>query len=103
MDWTRSGELLFMVILGGAGSLSGPVLGAAAILLLEEVLSAYTIYWQLVFGLFLIGVVLFALGLVKEEIGVFWGGTLLFMVGLAALARASLADHAAHESDSGHG
>ena len=62
MDWTRSGELIFMVVLGGAGSLFGPVLGSAAFLLLEEFLSATTIYWQLIFGILLILVVLFARG-----------------------------------------
>jgi branched-chain amino acid transport system permease protein len=62
MDWTRSGELIFMVVLGGAGSWFGPVLGAAAFLLLEEMLSRLTLYWQLIFGLFLIAVVLFARG-----------------------------------------
>ena len=62
MDWTRSGELIFMVVLGGAGSLFGPVLGAAAFLLLEELLSALTIYWQIVFGPVLILVVLFGRG-----------------------------------------
>jgi branched-chain amino acid transport system permease protein len=62
MDWTRSGELIFMVVLGGAGSWFGPVLGAAAFLLLEEMLSSLTLYWQLIFGLFLIAVVLFARG-----------------------------------------
>ena len=62
MDWTRSGELLFMVILGGAGTWSGPMLGAAVLLLLEELLSSYSIYWQLFLGLFLIAVVLFTTG-----------------------------------------
>ena len=62
MDWTRSGELIFMVVLGGVGSWFGPVLGAAAFLVLEEVLSGLTIYWQLIFGLFLLAVVLFARG-----------------------------------------
>jgi branched-chain amino acid transport system permease protein len=62
MDWTRSGELIFMVVLGGAGSWFGPVLGAAAFLMLEEILSGITLYWQLIFGLFLIAVVLFARG-----------------------------------------
>jgi branched-chain amino acid transport system permease protein len=62
MDWTRSGELIFMVVLGGAGSWFGPVLGAAAFLLLEEMLSGITIYWQLIFGLFLLVIVLFARG-----------------------------------------
>jgi branched-chain amino acid transport system permease protein len=62
MDWTRSGELIFMVVLGGAGSWFGPVLGAAVFLVLEEILSGITLYWQLIFGLFLIAVVLFARG-----------------------------------------
>jgi len=42
MHWTRSGEIMVMVILGGMGTLFGPVLGAAAYLLLEDVLSAWT-------------------------------------------------------------
>ncbi len=62
MTWTRSGELMFMVILGGAGSLFGPVLGAIVFLLLEEILSAYTIHWHLPFGAFLIFCVLFVKG-----------------------------------------
>ena len=62
MDWTRSGELMFMVILGGAGSWSGPILGAAVLILLEELLSSFSIYWQLFLGLFLIAVVLFTTG-----------------------------------------
>ena len=62
MDWTRSGELIFMVVLGGAGSWFGPVLGAAVFVLLEELLSGITIYWQLLFGGLLVVVVLFARG-----------------------------------------
>ena len=62
MDWTRSGELIFMVVLGGAGSIFGPGLGASIFLLLEEILSGLWLYWQLVFGIFLILVVLFAKG-----------------------------------------
>jgi len=62
MGWSRSGELMFMVILGGAATTLGPVLGAATFILIEEILSSYTIYWHLPFGLMLIGVVLFARG-----------------------------------------
>jgi branched-chain amino acid transport system permease protein len=62
MGWTRSGELIFMVVLGGAGSLFGPVLGTAAFITIEEILSAYTVYWQLPFGLLLVLVVLFGRG-----------------------------------------
>ena len=62
MDWTRSGELIFIVVLGGAGSLFGPVLGTAAFIAIEEWLSGITVYWQLLFGIFLILVVLFGKG-----------------------------------------
>ena len=62
MDWTRSGELIFMVVLGGAGSALGPLLGAAAFILLEEFLSGFSIYWPLAFGLILVVVVLFYRG-----------------------------------------
>jgi branched-chain amino acid transport system permease protein len=60
MHWTRSGELLVMVIMGGFSSVFGPVLGAMLLLLLEEILSSYTEHWQLLLGPILILVVLFA-------------------------------------------
>ncbi|HET7342052.1 MAG TPA: branched-chain amino acid ABC transporter permease [Methylomirabilota bacterium] len=60
MHWTRSGEIMVMVILGGMGTLFGPVLGAAAYLLLEDVLSAWTVHWQIVLGPLLVLVVLYA-------------------------------------------
>jgi branched-chain amino acid transport system permease protein len=60
MHWTRSGEILFMVILGGMGTLAGPIVGALAYLLLESVLSGWTVHWQIVLGPFLLLVVLFA-------------------------------------------
>ena len=59
MNWTRSGELMFMVILGGMGSIAGPVLGAFALLLVEDALSAWTQHWQLVLGPLLVLSVLF--------------------------------------------
>ena len=60
MHWSRSGEILVMVILGGIGTLVGPVFGAVAFLLLEEVLARWTEHWAIVFGPLLILVVLFA-------------------------------------------
>ena len=62
MHWTRSGDLIIMVLLGGMGSLVGPIVGALVFILLEELLSGVTEYWQLIFGPFLILVVLFARG-----------------------------------------
>lgn len=58
LHWTRSGELLIMVILGGMGTLIGPVLGAVALLLGEDLLAIFTEHWQLYLGPFLILVVL---------------------------------------------
>lgn len=69
MDWTRSGELMFMVILGGAGTTVGPLMGAVVFIVLEEVLSSLTIYWHLPFGLLLIAVVLFVRGGLAALIG----------------------------------
>lgn len=62
MAWSRSGELMFMVILGGAGTFFGPLFGTAAFLLLEEVLSGITVHWHLIFGVLLILAVLFMKG-----------------------------------------
>lgn len=60
MHWTKSGELIVMVLLGGMGTLIGPIFGSAALLLLEEILSAYTEHWMIVLGPILLLVVLFA-------------------------------------------
>jgi branched-chain amino acid transport system permease protein len=60
MQWGQSGLLMVMVILGGVGHLWGGVIGAVVFLLLEEVLSHYTIYWQFVLGAALLAVVLAA-------------------------------------------
>jgi branched-chain amino acid transport system permease protein len=49
-----------MVIVGGSGTLIGPILGAAFFLLLEHQLSSYTEAWALFFGLVFIGFILFA-------------------------------------------
>jgi branched-chain amino acid transport system permease protein len=62
MHWTRSGDLIIMVVLGGMGSLFGPVIGTLALLVLEEVLSGLTEYWQIILGPLLLAVVLYARG-----------------------------------------
>jgi branched-chain amino acid transport system permease protein len=71
MTWQRSGELIFMVVLGGLGTLHGAIVGAAAFLLLEEQLAGYTEHWKMIFGPVLILVVLFArggiLGILRER------------------------------------
>jgi branched-chain amino acid transport system permease protein len=78
MYWTRSGDLIIMVVLGGMGSLFGPVFGAVALLVFEELLPTLiklfgtplfgdqavraSEYWQIVMGPLLLLVVLFARG-----------------------------------------
>lgn len=58
LSWGRSAELLFMVILGGTTRLSGAVLGALAMVLLEQILSEHITYWRLIYGPLLIAIVL---------------------------------------------
>jgi branched-chain amino acid transport system permease protein len=69
MTWQRSGELIFMVVLGGMASLTGPILGAGAFLLLEEFLSGITEHWKMIFGPILVLTVLFARGGIVALLG----------------------------------
>ncbi|MBI0434925.1 branched-chain amino acid ABC transporter permease [Roseomonas sp. KE0001] len=62
LHWTKSGELMVMVILGGAGTLMGPVLGAVALVGLEYGLAGLTEHWQFILGPLLVLVVIFARG-----------------------------------------
>ncbi len=50
MAWTVSGELIVMVVLGGIGTVAGPVVGALVFLGLEEILKGLTDHWMVVFG-----------------------------------------------------
>lgn len=60
MSWHKSGELIVMVVLGGVGTLAGPMAGAVAALLLEEWLGHFSENWKLYFGIFLVLMVLFS-------------------------------------------
>jgi branched-chain amino acid transport system permease protein len=60
MQWSQSGMLMIMVILGGVGYLYGGVIGAVFFLVLEELLTHFTIHWQLGLGAVLLAVVLLA-------------------------------------------
>lgn len=57
MSWTTSGELIVMVILGGMGTLFGPLFGALAMILTEEGLKALTEHWMVIFGPLLVIVI----------------------------------------------
>ncbi|MBI4788090.1 MAG: branched-chain amino acid ABC transporter permease [Chloroflexi bacterium] len=52
--WTASGQVLIMVIIGGAGTLVGPALGAAFILILQNIVSSSTDRWPTIMGLIFI-------------------------------------------------
>jgi branched-chain amino acid transport system permease protein len=60
---------MVMVILGGMGSLFGPVIGAIVYLVLEELLSQFTEYWALIMGPLLLLIVLFARGGIMGLLG----------------------------------
>jgi branched-chain amino acid transport system permease protein len=62
MHWTRSGDLIVITVLGGMGSLFGPLIGAVTLLMLEEGLSRVTEYWQIIVGPLLLLVVIYARG-----------------------------------------
>lgn len=62
MHWTKSGELMVMVVLGGVGTLFGPLVGAAVFIVLESVLASWTEHWQLGLGFILLFVVLYTNG-----------------------------------------
>jgi branched-chain amino acid transport system permease protein len=64
MSWQQSGDLMFMVILGGMATTSGPVVGAFALLLVEDLLSGWTQHWQVIMGpLLILSVIFFRRGL----------------------------------------
>jgi len=50
LAWTVSGELIVMVVLGGVGTVVGPVVGAIGLLLIEEGLKLLTEHWMVIFG-----------------------------------------------------
>jgi len=59
MLWTVSGEFIIMVMIGGLGTLAGPVIGGAFFVLLQEKVSSYVDWYFMVIGLVLIVIVLF--------------------------------------------
>lgn len=58
LAWAVSGKLIVICVLGGLGTVAGPIFGAAAFILLEETLVGYTEHWQLFVGLALLAIVL---------------------------------------------
>lgn len=64
LDWVRSGQVVIMTLVGGLGTFFGPIVGAALIVYLNNLISFYTKFWQLMMGLiFVIFVLLFPRGI----------------------------------------
>ncbi len=64
MSWQQSGDIMFMVILGGMASTAGPVLGTFVLLMVEELLKGWTQHWQVILGpLLILSVIFFRRGL----------------------------------------
>jgi branched-chain amino acid transport system permease protein len=81
-NWLLSANVLVMVLIGGAGTLSGPILGTAVYLFLQNWLSSYTEYWMFVIGVLfvllitwarkgLIGLILAFIARIRKQ----WAGT----------------------------
>jgi len=70
--WTVSGEFLIMVMIGGLGTLAGPVIGGAFFILLQEKVSSYVDWYFIVVGLVLVVIVLF---MPKGLLGLRWRAT----------------------------
>ncbi len=60
LNWGISGELIVMVVLGGMGTVFGPLVGALVLLISEELLKALTDHWMMILGPLIVLVVLTA-------------------------------------------
>lgn len=69
LHWTTSGEVVIMAVVGGVGTLFGPMIGAGIVLYLENVLSAETEQWNLIVGLIFMGFVIFLRGGIVGAVG----------------------------------
>lgn len=72
LSLANSAEMLLMVIAGGAGTLSGPIVGAALVVLLKNVASAYIDRWVMLLGLVFIFIVMFVPGGIVAGISRIW-------------------------------
>ena len=62
MHWSASGQVLMMTILGGVGTLVGPILGTLVYVAAQDLISSYTEHWMFFFGALFVAVVLFLPG-----------------------------------------
>ncbi len=63
--WTKSGEFLIVVLLGGMYNFIGPIVGGIVFVYLDKVITSYTVYWPLILGIILMScTILFRSGIV---------------------------------------
>ena len=74
MSWQRSGELIVMVVLGGMGTLVGPIVGSIAFLLLEDWLARFSEHWRRGLGIILVLLALFSRGGIAGFVARLTGG-----------------------------
>src|SRR5262249_21547410 len=60
MSWNVSGDLIVIVMLGGIGTVLGPLIGATVFLILETMLSGYSQHWMLGLGVIIVLIALLA-------------------------------------------
>jgi len=85
LSWQASGDLLLIVVLGGMGTVMGPVVGAVVLLALEETLSGMTSHWMIVLGPVILGVALLS----RQGL---WGVVMQWRCGEAAPAPAGVSE-----------
>jgi branched-chain amino acid transport system permease protein len=70
--WQLSGEVVLMTIIGGVGTLTGPLVGAIVFIFFSDTLTRVTEHWEIFFGAVIIGIVLLApeglIGLVRKAL-----------------------------------
>jgi branched-chain amino acid transport system permease protein len=82
LNWSMSGLVILMVIIGGPGTLAGPIIGAATIMFLQQLISSYTEQWPLVMGIIFVICVLYAndglygiIQKIKKKVMAYYEGT----------------------------
>jgi branched-chain amino acid transport system permease protein len=91
MYWTKSAEVLIMVVLGGMSRFYGPILGAFLLLWLNQEITALTEYWSLIVGLSLMALIFFLPGGVADLVERFrrlWASRFGRAIGAPAAPRA---------------
>ncbi len=54
LHWGTSGDVVIMTLLGGIGTLFGPIIGVVVFETLKEILSSYTVHWYGILGVIFI-------------------------------------------------